>query len=219
VACEAQARLYEPGDRPAVRQLCCDTADAGGPADRLLRDREAMADVLTRYYTDYEPQSLWIAEHDGRVVGYLTGCLDTRRCDRITSRQIVPRAAVGAITRGALWHADAWRLLAAFAATVVLGGFPNTVDLDLYPAHLHINIREDFRGQGLGRQLVERFRQQADRAAVAGIHLLARGDNSAGRRFFQKRGFTLLREQPLILPEGAWFKKTSTAIYGWRRER
>jgi len=210
-------RNYQPADRSAVRQIACDTADAGGPVDRLFRDRETVADILTRYYTDCEPGSLWVAERDGQVVGYLTGCLDTRTQERVTRREIVPRAVTGAIARGALWHPGTWRLLAAFAGTVVLGGFSHPVDLTVYPAHFHINIHEGFRGRGLGPLLVESFMRQADHAGVRGIHVVTRGDNAAGRRFFERMGFTLLSERPLVLPAGAWVRRTSTAVCGWIR--
>jgi GNAT superfamily N-acetyltransferase len=215
----AKIRNYQPADRVAVREIACDTADAGEPMERFFHDRRTMSDVLTRYYTDYEPGSLWVAECDGRVVGYLMGCLDTRRQERVTRGRILPRVIVGAIARGVLLHADAWRLLASFVGTMVLGGFPYPVDLTAYPAHFHINIREGCRGGGVGPRLVEAFQQQAGRAGVRGIHVIARGDNAGGRRFFEKMGFKLLREKPLVMPAGARFKRISTVVYGWRQER
>ena len=214
----ARIRNYQPADRSAVREIACDTADAGEPVERFFHDRRTISDVLTLYYTDYEPGSLWVAECDGRVVGYLTGCLDTRRQERVTRKRILPKAISGAIARGVLWHAEAWHLLASFAGTVILGGFPHPIDLARYPAHLHINVRKGFRGGRLGPQLVEAFKQQVEHAGVRGIHVVTRGDNAGGRRFFEKMGFRLLCEKPLVLPAGAWFKKTSTAVYGWSRE-
>lgn len=213
----ARIRNYQPADRPAIRQIACDTADAGGPVERFFHDRQAFADVLTRYYTDYEPGSLWVADCDGQVVGYLTGCLNTRIQERVTRGQILPKVIVGAVARGALWHIDAWHLLAAFIGTVALGGFPHRIDLTAYLAHFHINIREGFRGGGVGPQLVEAFKQQADRAGVQGIYVVTRGDNAGGRRFFEKMGFRLLCEKPLIMPAGARLQRISTAIYGWSK--
>lgn len=210
-------RKYRPEDREAVREISWNTADKGRTVDLYFHDREAVADVLTRYYTDWEPEALWLAESDGAVVGYLTGCLDTRRCNRTTLRRIGPRAAAGAACRGALWRAETWRLLAALVRTVLLGGTAK-VDLTTYPAHLHINLRQGFRGRGLGRQLIEHFRRQALEQGLRGIHLVAWGENQDGRRFFETLGFRLLREQPLVLPEGRGFRKTSTVVYGWRPE-
>jgi ribosomal protein S18 acetylase RimI-like enzyme len=89
------------------------------------------------------------------------------------------------------------------------------VDLKTYPAHLHINLRQGFRGQGLGRQLIEAFRRQVREQGLRGIHLVAWGENAEGRRFFEAMGFGLLRQQPLVLPEDWGFRKTSTVVYGW----
>jgi ribosomal protein S18 acetylase RimI-like enzyme len=210
-------RKYRSQDRAAVREISWNTADQGRTVDLYFHDHEAVADILTRYYTDWEPQRLWVAECDGAVIGYLTGCLDTRRCNRVMKRNVGPQAVAGAIGRGALWRAETWRLLGAFVGTALLGGRPK-VDLDEYPAHFHINLRPGFRGRGLGRQLIESFRRQAQEQGIRGIHLVAWGDNEGGRRFFEAMGFRLLRQQPLVLPEGWGFQKTSTVVYGWTKE-
>jgi len=213
----AVIRKYQPQDREAVREISWNTADRGRTVDLYFHDHEAVADVLTRYYTDYEPNALWVAEAEGVVVGYLTGCLDTRRCNRTTLWRVGPRAVAGAVGRGALWRGETWRLLAALVRTLLLGGTPK-VDLDTYPAHLHINLRQGFRGRGLGRQLIERFRRQVQEQGLRGIHLVAWGENQDGRRFFETMGFRLLREQPLVLPEGRGYRRTSTVVYGWKRD-
>jgi ribosomal protein S18 acetylase RimI-like enzyme len=214
----AQVRGYRVADRQAVRDISCDAADIGDSVEKFFHDREAVADLLVGYYIDHEPDLLWVAECEGRVVGYLTGCLDSRRSRR-AARRVAVRAVAAAIRRGALWHIRTWRLLAAMVATVLLGGGSPEPDLDRFEAHFHINLRREARGKGLGRRLVERFRSQADAAHVAGIHVVTRGDNVAGRGFFEAMGFRLLHERPLILPAGWWFRKTSTATYGWHREQ
>lgn len=214
---DAIIRRYRPEDREAVREISWNTADKGRTVDLYFHDHETVAEVLTRYYTDWEPGSLWVAECDHAVVGYLTGCLDTRRGSRLINWRVVPGAVAGAIGRGALWRAETWRLVAAFAKTALLGGGPK-VDLGKYPAHLHINLRQGFRGRGLGRQLIEHFRRQVQEQGIGGIHLVAWGENRDGRRFFERMGFHLLREQPLVLPEGGGFRRTSTVVYGWTKE-
>jgi ribosomal protein S18 acetylase RimI-like enzyme len=210
-------RQYRPEDREQVREISCDTADGGKPVERLLHDRRTVADWLTNYYVEHEPQSLWVARSDEIIAGYLTGCLDTRKCGRVMKREVLPKVIAGALARGALWHAEAWRLLLGFLATALLGGVP-TVDLERYPAHLHINLRQGFRGRKIGARLVDHFRRQVVEAGGAGIHVMTLGHNAAGRRFFEAMAFRLLHEQPLLLPEGGWYRKTSTAFYGWTKE-
>ena len=66
-------RAYLPPDRPAVRMIY--------GMDKLARPRlqqqyprfsEYLADEMS-YYPDYEPESLFVAEVDGQVVGAQPG--------------------------------------------------------------------------------------------------------------------------------------------------
>ena len=54
-------RKYRPSDRAAVRRLCCETGFIGNPIDPVFEDRELFADFLTAYYTDFEPESAFVA--------------------------------------------------------------------------------------------------------------------------------------------------------------
>jgi len=63
-------RKYRPEDRDAVRWICCQTGMLGHPIDPVFQDRELFADYLTSYYTDMEPESCFVVEHRGKVVGY-----------------------------------------------------------------------------------------------------------------------------------------------------
>lgn len=70
---DIRVRPYRPEDREAVRRLCCDTGYLGRPIDPVFEDRELFADYLTRYYTDIEPESSFVLEHQGVIKGYLLG--------------------------------------------------------------------------------------------------------------------------------------------------
>lgn len=72
-------RPFRPDDRAAVRSICCDTGWLGQPIDPYFQDREVFADFLTGYYTDYEPDSCFVALQDDLVVGYLLGCTRPRQ--------------------------------------------------------------------------------------------------------------------------------------------
>ena len=213
---EAVIRPYRAADRADVRRLACETAVRGTPVDTLFADREVAADVLTRYYTDEEPSSVFVAESDGRVVGYLTGCLDSRRYARRMTWRIVPAAVLRAVRHGMLWHASTRRLLQAGWLTWRRGGLPRTFTAPAYPAHLHLNVQEGFRGQRIGQSLTERFLQQAASAGVPGVHAAVRGDNAPACRLFERLGFTVLSRHPMVLPAGNAFHVHETVMYGKR---
>ena len=207
-------RRYAPRDRAAVRHLCCDTATRGAPVEQFFDDREVFADFVTRYYTDYEPNALWVAEHTGRVIGYLSGCLDPCRYRWLSRSVVVPFATVKAIWRGALWSRKTWRLLNAGVRTWMHRQGRWRIRLDEYPAHLHLNIKETYRGQGVGSQLVARFIDQARAIELPGIHAAVRADNDASCRFFERMGFTEVFRCQVIFPEGLITRLHETILYG-----
>lgn len=178
-------RPYRPDDREAVRRLCFDTGDIGRPADSFFPDRELFADLITTYYTDHEPGSLWVAEKRGRVVGYLTGCLDDHRAARVSAVSVFPRALWGALRRGTIFRQWIWRLI---GANLFLRR-EKTVPSAGRRGHVHVNLSAEARGAGAGRALWEAFLPMAVKAGVAELGAAVRADNAGGRKFFEAMGF------------------------------
>jgi GNAT superfamily N-acetyltransferase len=58
-----------------------------------------------------------------------------------------------------------------------------------YPAHLHVNVRADCRGFGIGGRLIDAFVEDARRAGAPGVHVVtsAASDNV---RFYNRNGFS-----------------------------
>ena len=192
-------RAYEGRDRESVRKISYETADAGRSGESICGDRELIADVLTAYYTDFEPGSSLVAEAGGEVVGYVNGCLDTGRSLRVTLLRVWPAAAARAAVRGGLWKPDIWRLAwSAFAASLTT---PKALHKSLarHRAHLHVNLLPEVRARGVARRLIERFLEQIRAAGVSGVHASVREDNAIARRFFEKAGFAPLGRRRTIL--------------------
>lgn len=67
-----------------------------------------------------------------------------------------------------------------------------------FPAHLHVNVRPERRGQGIGEQLVERFATDCAAAGLAGVHAVtAPGLRNVG--FYTRLGFTEAVPRPPLL--------------------
>ena len=209
-------RLYQAADRQAVWEIACDTADRGKPVENFFPDRAVVADMLMRYYTDYEPQALWVAEHEKRVVGYLSGCLDSARYSHVMAWRIMPGATMRAILKGLLWRRETIKLFKDAIKSLLRGGVRRDMPLSDYPAHLHINLRDGFRGQHLGQRLVERFIDQAKSANVKGIHASVLEDNVFASKFFAQAGFNVVRKYPVFLPNDNACCLHHTLIYGRR---
>ncbi len=209
-------RSFRPEDRAAVRRICCDTADKGKPVEGFFRDREAFADLITRYYTDYAPQGTWVAQQGQTVAGYLTGCFDTRRYWSIMVARVIPSALIRALGRGTFLQAQTWGVVRAGIGTFFCGGFQEKVSLEDYPAHLHINLLADARGQHSGERLIEGFIEQVKTRGLKGIHLVTRSDNAGARRFFERRGFVEIGHCPVASLGGGGQDKRASVVYGLR---
>jgi GNAT superfamily N-acetyltransferase len=209
-----QIRPYEPSDRAGLRQICCDTADAGQPVERFFPDREVFGDLLTDYYVKYEPQSTFVADNGGEVVGYLNGCLDTKRFLSTMKWRIVPVVLVKALLRGTLWHPQTMRLLRTNIGLWLKNGRRTGPAFDDYPAHLHVNVRQGFRGQRLGQRLVATFCERARDAGVRGVHAGVSAENAPARHFFEQLGFAEVHHEARLRKADGSGDILCTIIYG-----
>jgi len=64
-----------------------------------------------------------------------------------------------------------------------------------FPAHLHLNLAAGYRGHGIGRQLLEKFLEQARHAGVTGIYAGVSDTNLAGQKFFERAGFSKVAQE------------------------
>lgn len=181
-------RPYDPHDRGSVRDVAFRTGYMGDPIDWLWPDGESFCDMLTPYYTDREPESLLVAERDGEVVGYLMGCVESVASQGVAADEVRRRLRRGALFRpgcaGFLWRAifDVIRDRDA----------PEELLLDpRWPAHLHINLLPEARGQGAGGALMRTWLDQLRERHSAGVHLGTFAENRDAIAFFQSQGFRL----------------------------
>ncbi len=206
-------RKYKNSDRTALRTIACNTADCGEPVENFFLDREFMSDILMNYYTDYEPLSTFVAEENNKIIGYITGCLDTKKYKKQMLLKIAPIALFRAIFRKNFWRKQTYLFFLSALKTWKSGWLNRNILLDKYPAHLHINIDKDYRGQNTGQALILKITEYIKNSGINGVHLSANGDNTRGRKFFEKMGFSILKLYPLFMPKGNTIIKTTTAVY------
>ena len=85
-------RPYEARDRAAVRRISYETADGGRAGRSIHSDGEFIADLLTRYYTDFEPESTLV------TTGYESKNASPRSSTRARSEILTPNQPVGGCT-------------------------------------------------------------------------------------------------------------------------
>ena len=179
---------YQPEHRPRIREIVCDTAFAGKPVDPFFEDRELFADINTKYYTDMEPESIFVALADNEVAGYLLTCVDTERYVNEMTWKYAPELLLGLVT--GRYHVGP-RALTYFLRNgfLLLSGVYEMPPLDLYPAHLHINLAEGFRRFGLGRRLIQACFDYLGEKNSAGVHLGTSSIHAEAVPFYHSLGF------------------------------
>jgi ribosomal protein S18 acetylase RimI-like enzyme len=187
-------RHYLPADQLALLELSADTAFFGEPVEAFLDDRRLYNDAFARYYTEFEASLAWVADDTHGVVGFLLGCIDTSPQSKRWQRYILSKVVIKVITRKYSIH----KKTAMFAFGMLVGtirGEEAQVDLATYPAHLQIDVKKGFRGEGVGRRLIDAYLSQLRELKIIGIHLETTSHNKAACHLYEKVGFQLLDER------------------------
>ncbi len=183
-------RKYDPRDRDAIRHISVATALAGEPAVKFIDGDDILADALTMYYTDFEPESCFVVEKGGRVLGYLIGCVDTRRMDKIFGKKIMARIIINAFQTGFLLKKKNLALIWHGFISLCCGEFFSPDFSKGFPATLHINLLPEARGHGNGSTLISEYLSYLSNMRVKGVRM-ATISTEAGK-FFQRHGFKIL---------------------------
>ena len=192
-------RPYKAEDRLALRTLCCDVADRGAPIESFFPDREVAADLLTKYYTDYEPESTFVAQCDGRLVGYINGCMDNRRYGLVVFWLLMPTLLIKAFKRGLFFRPEIGQMLKGMLRNWRRIFVWRKSSFHSHQGHLHIGVSGDFRGRQVGRDLVNALTAYASKVGVAQLAASVHDANKAASVFFETQGFVVRERYPMIL--------------------
>jgi ribosomal protein S18 acetylase RimI-like enzyme len=176
-------RPYQPADREAVFRIGADTTFFGAPTEAYLEDRNVFLDAFYAYYTNLEPEHAWVACADGEVVGFLAGCVDTRLHDRKLLRVIIPRLAGNLLYGKYHFGKRSWHYFSGMLGGLLRREF-TCVDLDAFPAHLHINVESAWRGYKLGLRLMEAYLRQLRELGIPGVSLDTTSLNEVACRLY-----------------------------------
>ncbi len=179
---------YSDEYRAIVRNCVYETGYGGGSAEIYFEDRALFADFLTVYYTDYEPESAFIPLVDGEAAGYLLGCVDTKKCDEITRKKIKPNI-LKRVIGGHYNIGPGVRINIMRALEMSLRGESNSAPLDVYPAHLHIDLFRSFRRFGVGALLINNYLDYLRDKGIHGVHLGTSSFHTQALPFYEKLGF------------------------------
>jgi GNAT superfamily N-acetyltransferase len=187
---DVSIRGYRLPDRTAIRRITFDTAFLGEPASMFFDDEEIFCDCLSLYFTDYEPESCFVAVMNEEVIGYIYGTKNIQRMNRIFNTKVAPRLGKRAIERGTLHSSKIQEFLMHCSVSFMRGELYSPNYAREYPATFHINIDRDFRGLKIGSDLLDRLLRYLEEENVSGIQCSTMSEKA--KNFFVKKGFQVL---------------------------
>jgi GNAT superfamily N-acetyltransferase len=187
-------RTFREADRVELHALFARVGE-GSPTESLWGHLESEAAMYLDPYLELLPDSVFLAEADGALVGYLTGCPDTaafpsettRMTDAIRRYRLMVKRGPAAFFARSI--ADL--VLAKIRRQPLSGDFTDP----RWPAHLHINVAPEARGTGAAHGLM---RAWLDQLGSTGCHLQTLRENVRATTFFERMGFAAHGPNPLV---------------------
>ena len=173
-----------------VRRLCCDTGFLGNPIDPVFEDRELFADYLTAYYTDEEPESSFVVESDGEVLGYLLGSRHPRRQRRHGILQ-----NLSLFLRGIVRYPRYNTASRKFVNWILFQGWKEVPESPKDIPHFHINLLPEVRNVASTRAVMDAYLAylvENGEKRVFGQMVVFEGRR--GTRMFERYGFKVLNK-------------------------
>ncbi|HWA92788.1 MAG TPA: GNAT family N-acetyltransferase [Rhizomicrobium sp.] len=176
-----EIRPYRATDLATIYDICLKTGDAGRDATGLYGDPQLLGHVYAAPYGVLAPECCFVAEDAHGVAGYVIGTADT--CDfeaRLEREWWPPLRARYADPGKAATSPDErmQRLIHRPERT------PPRI-ADPFPGHLHIDLLPRLQGQGLGKRMIDHWRDAIGRPTHLGVGL----SNARAVRFYRAYGF------------------------------
>lgn len=165
-------RSFQKKDREYVREICIKTAPKN--AVKTEKGRNCILTMYCDCYIECYPEYCFVAaDENDKAVGYILCAPDY---ERYTADFMVyaKRMFSFSLLRG----------ITAYFESKISGRFKKN-----YPAHMHIDILEEYQRIGIGTKLVDALCQKLKDEKIDGVMLVVGADNEKGCRFYKKYGF------------------------------
>ena len=178
-------RPFQPGDEPALADICLKTADDGADATGVLEDDAIWAEVFVLPYVARHPDLAFVVEtDDGRIAGYVVGAPDTPAFEDWFAGEWWPAF-------GGRWPKPETERTRQDGVLIYANGRRAGAEpyAEQSPAHLHIDLLPELQGQGWGRRLIQTVIAALRERGVTGLHLATSSGNTGALAFYPRLGF------------------------------
>ncbi len=171
-------RPYEAKDKEDIRFICLESA---GKTNASEFERNFLLNTYCDYYIENEPQNCFVAaDENDKAVGYILCTEDFDAFSKIFLTKY---------TENYIKFKGIFRLA---LKTSIIEQRKYKAD---YPAHLHIDLLPEYQQKGLGRQLINTLCNHLKEKGVKGVTLSVFVGNKGAIRFYEKCGFTRIKNE------------------------
>lgn len=171
---------YNDKYRTDVSYVCACT----GPPQALTDSRmnAYILNMFCNYYIDNEQENVFVLTDDNdRAVGYILSTPSYKRFRKGIKKYLLLVRKTGIVN-----------VIEGYSELLCTGAFSKK-----YPAHLHIDILDEYTGSGYGSQLMETLLGHLRSLNVSGVMLIVSSGNKGAVNFYKRKGFkTLLKTPP-----------------------
>jgi ribosomal protein S18 acetylase RimI-like enzyme len=175
-----EIRPYRASDLDKLYDICLATGDAGEDAAPLYRDPKLLGHVYAGPYAALAPDAIFVVEDEEGVGGYILGARNTLAFEAALVANWWPslRALYPDVAAAMTPDERMQRLIHHPPCT-------SRPIADAYPAHLHIDLLPRLRGKGVGRRMIDTWRE----VVRVSTHLAVGERNARAVRFYRAYGF------------------------------
>lgn len=165
-------RKYKISDKENVRKICYDNSSD----NKLYRDNpKLLLTLFCDYYINEEPDNCFVAVNEkDEAIGYII-C-----SENFNSYLKKYRPYMKKLLKMGFKH---W-------IDKLFSNFREKKTAQYYPAHLHIDIDNNYQRMGIGTKLLDALHKHLKEKSIAGIHLETGESNVKAVNFYNKYGFT-----------------------------
>ncbi len=184
-------RPARPEDQAGAYYVCLKTGDHGRDGEAFYQDDpDALGRIFVGPYIEFEPQLSLILEDAEGVCGYALAALDSRAFYERYERECRP--GLCAAFAMPLRDPATWTRAQTVHSWYHRPDYFCPEPYEQYPSHMHIDLLERARGQGIGRRMREQQMVKLRELGSPGAFLAVSVQNAPATRFYEKLGFRKL---------------------------
>ncbi len=162
-----EIRKYKERDYSSVCEICKKTAKRG-------HQTQVTCWMFLEYYLDSEPEHVFVAEDKGTVVGYIVVSLNSALYSCQMKKKWIPKI-----------QKKHW-IYGLFSKACLR--ISQSLDKE-YSGGFHMNIKEEYQHQGLGRQLLDAMKYHLHAYQKSYLYCVTENRRTRGYGFYCHYGF------------------------------